>query len=215
MFKKSIIFVCFLSIFTCFYTTFDKKTTNFTVKNNHFAGVYNYVDVKRENDNGKKAASVSVSEPSEGEEEVTSESVDDESVSSSYRLTSFWANDGYETGSCTGSGLCTSDFNVNDKGWYTYQGKLVLAGATSVCLKTKSGVCGKWNEAKEGRIYFDYYDVVTLNIDGVDYEGIVLDTCGASMYLEEERLDLFVAGEQYAIDGGYNGHNMVEVRMEE
>ena len=47
------------------------------------------------------------------------------------RMTSFWANDGYGTGECTGSGLCSWDFDINENGWYTYQGKLVIATATT------------------------------------------------------------------------------------
>ena len=86
-----------------------------------------------------------------------------------YRLTSFYAEDGYGTGACTGSGLCTKDFTTNDKGWYTYKGKLVLAGATNLCLRLKSGVCGNWNTPREGRIYFDYYDEVLK--DGWFYTG--------------------------------------------
>ena len=56
-----------------------------------------------------------------------------------YRLTSFWSGDGMDTGSCTGSGLCEKDFQINDKGWYTYNGYLVLAGATTY-LQKKYGI---------------------------------------------------------------------------
>ena len=38
------------------------------------------------------------------------------------------------TGSCTGSGLCEKDFDTNEKGWYTYQNKLVLGVATTYLL---------------------------------------------------------------------------------
>lgn len=101
------------------------------------------------------------------------------------RMTSFWANDGYGTGDCTGSGLCSWDFGVNDKGWYTYNGKLVVATATTYL--TKYG----WSLAKGVRTY-NYYDEITLVIDGVDYPAIVLDSCGSSM--SNGRIDLFVSG---------------------
>lgn len=101
------------------------------------------------------------------------------------RMTSFYANDGYGTGNCTGSGLCSWDFGVNDKGWYTYNGKLVIATATNYL--TRSG----WSLADGVRTY-KYYDELILNIDGVDYPAIVLDSCGSSM--RNGRIDLFVSG---------------------
>src|SRR5574344_1804008 len=53
-----------------------------------------------------------------------------------YRLTSYYKDDGTGVGNCTGSGKCIKDFTINEKGWYTYQGKLVLGGATKACLNT-------------------------------------------------------------------------------
>lgn len=127
-----------------------------------------------------------------------------------YRLTSFYSDDGYGTGSCTGSGKCEKHFDTNEKGWYTYQGYLVLAGATKECLNAKTGACGKWNTPIEGRHYFRYYDKVIVTIDGTDYPGMILDSCGACMYITyENRIDLFVKGKNYVIDRGYKGNNPV------
>lgn len=108
-------------------------------------------------------------------------------VQSSYetRMTSYYSNDGYETGTCTGSGLCINDFQVNDKGWYTYQGKLVVATATEYLLKYGFTLY-------DGVHTYRYYDEITLNIDGIDYNAIVLDSCGSSM--KNGRIDLFVSG---------------------
>ena len=89
-------------------------------------------------------------------------------LSRNYKITSFYSGDECSTGSCTGSGLCEKDFQINDKGWYTYQGKLVLGTATTYLLKhgyTKI----------ENKEYFKYYDVLILEINGQTYEGIVLD----------------------------------------
>ena len=44
----------------------------------------------------------------------------------------------------------------------------------------------------------------------MSYQGIILDSCGASMYMDEERLDLFVANSSGKIDRGYDGNNMVK-----
>lgn len=112
------------------------------------------------------------------------------------RLTSFYANDGYGTGSCTGTGLCESDFQVNENGWYTYQGKLVLATATPYLLNYGYGLV-------DGIETYRYYDEITLNIDGISYQAIVLDSCGACMV--DNRIDLFVSNRESVKD------TMVEV----
>lgn len=118
----------------------------------------------------------------------------------SYRLTSYYPA---ETSNHTGSGLETKDFQVNEKGWYTYQGKLVLAGAT-VYLKSRYG-------EKTDKHYFRYYDNVLIEIDGIKYEGVILDSCGACSYVQENRLDLFVRDKDSVIDRGYKGKNMIKV----
>lgn len=103
------------------------------------------------------------------------------------RLTSFYANDGYGTGSCTGTGLCESDFQVNENGWYTYQGKLVLATATPYLLNYGYGLA-------DGIVTYNYYDEVTVVIDGVSYPAIVADSCGVCMV--DNRIDLFVSNRE-------------------
>ena len=112
-------------------------------------------------------------------------------ISYQTRLTSFYANDGYGTGSCTGTGLCENDFQVNENGWYTYQGKLVLATATPYLLNYGYGL-------GNGIQTYRYYDEITLNIDGVSYQGIVLDSCGACM--GDNRIDLFVSNRESVKD---------------
>ena len=120
-----------------------------------------------------------------------------------YRLTSYYHNDELNSGACTGAGFCTWDFTPNEKGWYTYKGKLVLAAATTY-LQNKFGTV-------EGRTYFKYYDEVKITIDGIDYEGIILDTCGACY--KDTRLDIFVANKSSVVDRGYMGRNMVSVEI--
>lgn len=120
-----------------------------------------------------------------------------------YRLTSFYANDELKTGDCVGAGFCWWDFGVNEKGWYTYDGKLVLAAATTY-LQKKFGT-------REGITYFKYYDEVNVTIDGVVYPGIILDTCGACY--RDVRLDLMVKDGKSVIDRGYMGRNMVTVEI--
>ena len=120
-----------------------------------------------------------------------------------YRLTSFYANDELKTGDCVGAGFCWWDFDVNEKGWYTYKGKLVLAAATTY-LQKKFGT-------RENITYFKYYDEVNVTIDGVVYPGIILDTCGACY--RDVRIDLMVQDGAHAIDRGYMGRNMITVEI--
>ena len=120
-----------------------------------------------------------------------------------YRLTSFYPNDELKTGDCTGSGLCSWDLKTDSHGWYTYNGKLVLAAATTYLIKQFGYT--------EGKTYFKYYDEVNITIDGVTYPGIILDTCGACYH--DERLDLFVKNGSSVIDRGYMGRNMITVEI--
>ena len=124
-------------------------------------------------------------------------------VITKYRLTSYYHNDELNSGACTGTGLCTWDFTPNEKGWLTYKGKLVIAAATTYLQKTFGTV--------EGRTYFTYYDEVKLTIDGVEYPGIILDTCGACY--KDTRVDLFVKDSKSVIDRGYMGRNMISVEI--
>lgn len=118
------------------------------------------------------------------EEESIVEEVQEVPSSYTTRMTSFYANDGYGTGECTGSGKCTWDFEVNDKGWYTYNGKLVVATATTYLANQG------WSVAHGVHLY-KYWEELILTIDGVEYDAIILDSCGSSM--RTDRIDLFVS----------------------
>lgn len=110
-----------------------------------------------------------------GQEETKIE----ENSSYTTRLTSYWAYDEYGTGDTTATGLSPVNFEINQNGWYTYQGKLVIATASNRLGTTSMRT-------------YNLYDELTLNIDGVDYSAIVLDVCGACM--RDSRIDLFVSG---------------------
>ena len=53
--------------------------------------------------------------------------------------------------------------------------------------------------------------ITSISIDGIQYEGVILDSCGACSYVQENRLDLFVRDKNSVIDRGYKGKNMVKV----
>lgn len=103
-----------------------------------------------------------------------------------YRMTYYATNDGYGTGSVTSSGKSTKDFQINERGWYTYQGKLVVA--------TASTRLGSTNQRT-----YKLYDELTITIQGQDYDAVVLDVCGACM--KSQKIDLFVSDTKYGYDG--------------
>ena len=128
----------------------------------------------------------------EVEEPIIEETPEEQPINNyQTRLTSFYSNDGYGTGSCTGTGLCETDFQVNDKGWYTYQGKLVLATATPYLL-----IYG-YSLGINVETY-RYYEELQIIIDGINYNAIVLDSCGACM--TDNRIDLFVSNKESVKD---------------
>lgn len=108
-------------------------------------------------------------------------------------MTTFYSGDGYGTGSCTGSGLCEKDFTVNDKGWYMYKGRLVLAGATRYLFKYGY-------KEQPGKKYFTYGENVIIVIDGVSYPGTIWDSCGACTSSSKNIIDLFVNDRKAVID---------------
>ncbi len=111
----------------------------------------------------------------------------------SYRLTSYYTGDGTGSGSVTASGKSTKDFQINERGWYTYQGKLVVATASKRLLS--------WEKYKDStQRFFNLYDELILEIDGVRYDAIVLDVCGAAM--KKPIIDLFVSA-PYAVKDTY------------
>lgn len=115
-------------------------------------------------------------------------------VSDSYttRMTSYYPEEGETT---TGSGLGINDFGVNENGWFTYQGKLVVATATTYLANQG------WSVGNGVHLY-RYYEELVLTIDGVDYDAIILDSCGSSM--TTDRVDLFVSSVVYAKDTTIN-----------
>ena len=115
------------------------------------------------------------------EEEPVVEEIQEVSSSYTTRMTSFYPA---ESSDCTGSGKCSWDFVINDKGWYTYNGKLVVATATTYLANQG------WYVAPGVHLY-KYWEELVLTIDGVEYDAIILDSCGSSM--KTDRVDLFVS----------------------
>lgn len=75
----------------------------------------------------------------------------------------------------------------------------MLAGATEELLRSGYSV-RNGNIRQQGKHYFRYYDTLTIQIDGTNYEAIILDSCGASMWEGYHRLDLFVSSQEYVVD---------------
>lgn len=102
-----------------------------------------------------------------------------------YRMTYYYTGDGTGSGKCTASGVCTDKFQTNERGWYTYKGKLVMATAHRSLGKTTEKT-------------YQLYDELVLNIEGKEYQAIVLDKCGACM--RNTKIDLFVKDKSSGLD---------------
>jgi len=117
------------------------------------------------------------------------------SITKTVYLTNYYIGDG-SSGSVTASGKNVSQFEVNEIGWYTYKGKVVLAGAMNYCLRRTTGICRRWNVLPLGWVSFDFYDEVTIIYQGKSYRGVFLDLCGAAMYRingeQYQRIDVFI-----------------------
>lgn len=128
------------------------------------------------------------------------------------RFTSYHIGDYSGSTDTTASGLTINDFEVNDFGWYTYQGKVVLAAATYGCLRATTGACGQYMSLPEGYSIHELFDEVTMYLNGTSYQGIVLDACGYCMRMnpneELQRYDIFVSEVKYVADT--QGYILVE-----
>lgn len=138
--------------------------------------------------------------PREVEEEIK-ESIQEEQESnilSGYRVTSYYPS---ESSNLTGSGKTTNDFStisINGKNVYSYNGKIVVAGATKELLR--SGYSKNGSQEPQDKHYFKYYDTGKIKLYDTWYDFIVLDSCGASMWKGYYRIDIFVQGAKDVID---------------
>lgn len=136
----------------------------------------------------------------ENKKEEKKEVIEDKTLQG-YRVTSYYTGDSCITGTKTGSGKTTNDFsitNINGKHVYTYQGKIVVAGATKELLK--SGYNKNGSQNKQNKHYFSYGDTGRIKLNDTWYGFIVLDSCGASMWEGYYRIDIFVPSSNDVID---------------
>lgn len=123
-------------------------------------------------------------------------------ITEKYSLTSYYYGDPMSSTTCTGSGLCTNDFQINNNGWYTYEGKIVLASATTYMLKYGYDLV-------ENKKYFRYGNEVKIEIDNISYNGIILDSCGNCTSSKYNVIDIFVSDSSCSITK--NGNNKINV----
>ena len=95
-------------------------------------------------------------------------------------VTRFYPNDSTGSDTCMAT-MCINKLEVNEKGWYTYEGKVVVGAATYACQKYCRNR-DKYGPLPDGYRIYNFYDEVKLVIEGVVYTGVVLDSCGACMY---------------------------------
>lgn len=117
-------------------------------------------------------------------------------------FTHYYVGDSMASANITSTGHTSADFTLNSEGWYTYQGKVVLAAATQICLNVKSGACGRYNSVPNGVKVYKLYDTITFQVNNKEYKGIILDSCGACMTLHSsddyvQRYDIFIGGSKF------------------
>ena len=110
-----------------------------------------------------------------------------------YRVTSYHPGDGCASTNKTGSGKSTSDFDtmkIGNKNVYTYKGRIVVAAWSEELYNTGYNVKG----AQSCTDYkFHYGQEIKLIINGVTYNAIVLDSCGAAGWNDRGPIiDIFV-----------------------
>lgn len=116
------------------------------------------------------------------------------------RATYYYPGDPTGSGEWVGTGYHISRFETNERGWFTYNNRVVLAAATNECLHSQHGPCRDWNDPSSNITYYNYGDLVTFYIDDQIYEGIILDTCGTSM-MGHNKIDIFVSNNSSGYDG--------------
>lgn len=90
-----------------------------------------------------------------------------------------WDN---ESKDITASGHSSKDFEINELGMYTYEGKIVLATANT----------SRWNRSlKSGYNSHELYDLIDFELNGNMFAGIVLDVCGACQGLDNEEIQRY------------------------
>ena len=99
-------------------------------------------------------------------------------------FTNYHLGDG-SSGTTTASGLQIKDFEVNDDGMYTFDGKVVVATANMTRLQR--GII-------EGYKSHELYEEFIIRLNDKEYQAIVLDICGACYGMFDEflqRYDIF------------------------
>lgn len=110
-----------------------------------------------------------------------------EEKSTDVYFTNYFMGDG-SSGTTTASGLKVTDFEVNDDGMYTYEGKVVVATANMTRLPR--GIA-------EGYRSHELFEEFTIRLNSKEYQAITLDVCGKCFYTEGEflqRYDIFTTG---------------------
>ncbi len=117
------------------------------------------------------------------------------------RFTSYYPGDGTGSSSCTASLLCTSSFETDEDGRFTYNGRVVVAAAVRYCTESTSGVCAYYNALPAGFRQYDLFDEIRIEVNGKKLDAVVLDICGASYWDEEvQRYDIYVKDRASAAD---------------
>lgn len=196
--RKSIIFILvIIGLVSIFNKIFNKPVD--TCKYDSTVTTVEKIEVAKNEEVKEETQLLDIAEQSDEEDETQQETetvfkeIEQKPVieKSRYRMTYYYPGDDTNSGSTTASGKGAKDFQLNDKGWYTYNGKLVVATASKRLLS--------WDRYKNSTEQtYNLYDELTLTIDGEDYDAVVMDVCGACM--KDTKIDLFVKDRSSGLD---------------
>lgn len=124
-------------------------------------------------------------------------------------FTNYYSGDATGSTKCTGAvdslgnRMCTNMFKVNEQGWYTYDGHVVVATATTHCLKSNKFGCEYYDSVPEGIPVFKYWDTFRFEYEGRYYDAVVLDSCGAChVYNKSDkglpRMDIYISSKKHS-----------------
>ncbi len=120
------------------------------------------------------------------------------------RLTNF-IDDVVGWNSMSPYGYLSERFRLNEKGWWMYKDPDSGIEYLAVAAPTVYGLQGAWGthyEQYNEITYYEYGDIIPLNIAGENYQAMVIDSCGACMTATNPiKIDVYVSKDYFSESG--------------
>lgn len=175
-------------------TTVDSLTNNVTLSNENYLAYLRF-------------GTYATKEQLEDEKANFSNVYGDSNVGKKVRLTNFTDTNA----GILGSPYTTPEkFREDENGWWWYidpetnKEYLAVAAPLYTCLVGNTGCSGRFWPKEDEITYYNHGDIIRLNIEGIVYEAMVVDACGACMEATEPlKIDIYVNGPYFYDDPSY------------